>query len=188
MDRCILTLVLLILIASGTLYILTHNKKKKTLESYANQCLKGCQAATAITGNCRFLPQPNGKNIYSCPQECHSLNLSGRQDTCTYDDDCKNCNKTTLYPNGRPTNPNTPPTKPPVGPPVGPPTRPPVGPPTRPPVGPPTSPPVGPPVGPPGSVPGGKMAPSLPTSPFSPTKMNKQSSLCPASTIVIFNS
>ena len=34
MDRCILTLVLLILIASGTLYILTHNNKKRPLESY----------------------------------------------------------------------------------------------------------------------------------------------------------
>ena len=175
MDRCILTLVLLILIASGTLYILTHNKKKKTLESYANQCLKGCQAATAITGNCRFLPQPNGKNIYSCPQECHSLNLSGRQDTCTYDTDCKYCGQTTMYANGGNNNPNTPPPGPPFGPP--PPRK------HRP-----SYPPVRPPYGPPGSVPGGKMVPSLPASRFSPKKMNKNASLCPASTIVIFNS
>ena len=67
MDRCILTLVLLILISSGTIYILTHNKKKKTLESFSKSCLRGCKPATAISGNCRILPQPNGKNMYSCP-------------------------------------------------------------------------------------------------------------------------
>ena len=160
MDRCILTLVLLILIASGTLYILTHNKKKKTLESYANQCLKGCQAATAITGNCRFLPQPNGKNIYSCPQECHSLNINREKNTCTYDTDCKYCNKTTLYPNGHPTNPNTP--TPALGP----------GGTKRPPF-------VGP---------GGLPPINIPSSPFGPGKTNKNLSLCPASTIDIFNS
>ena len=154
MDRCILTLILLILISSGTLYIITH--KKNTLESFSKSCLRGCKPATAITGNCRILPQPNGKNIYSCPQECHSLNLSGRQDTCTNDPDCKYCGPTTMYPNGGNNNPNTPP--------------------------------AGPPVGPPGRVPGGRMAPSIPISPFSTTKTNKQSSLCPASTIVIFNS
>ncbi len=177
MDRCILTLILLILIASGTLYIITH--KKNTLESFSKSCLRGCKPATAITGNCRILPQPNGKNIYSCPQECHSLNLSGRQDTCTNDTDCKYCGPTTMYANGGNNNPNTPPTGPPVGPPVGPPP---------PPRHPPSYPPVGPPIGPPGSVPGGKMVPSLPSSHFLPKKMNKQSSLCPASTIVIFNS
>ena len=152
MDRCILTLVLLILIASGTLYIITH--KKNTLEPFSSSCLRGCESATAITDKCRFLPQPNGKNIYSCPQECHALNIMRRRDTCSYDSDCKNCNKTTLYPNGRPTNPN------------------------------------GPPAGPPSRVPATNMVPSSP-SPyynFSTGKVNKNSSLCPASTIVIFNS
>jgi len=150
MDRCILTLILLILIASGTLYIITH--KKNTLESFSKSCLRGCKPATAITGNCRILPQPNGKNMYSCPQECPGGGSSGGSDTCRYDTDCKYCGPTTMYPNGGNSNPNNPPT------------------------------------GPPGSVPGGKMVPSLPSSHFLPKKMNKQSSLCPASTIVIFNS
>ena len=173
MDRYILTLILLILIACGTLYIVT--RQKNTLESFSHSCLRGCKPATAITGNCNILPQPNGKNIYSCPQECHSLNLSGRQDTCTYDTDCKYCGQTTMYANGGNNNPNTPPTGPPFGPP--PPRK------HRP-----SYPPVRPPYGPPGSVPGGKMVPSLPASRFSPKKMNKNASLCPASTIVIFNS
>ena len=160
MNRCILTLILLILISAGTLYILGH--KKKTLEPLTGKCLKGCMPATAITGNCRFLPQPNGKNIYSCPQECVA---AAKADTsraptgiCNYDTDCKYCNKTTLYPDGRPTQRR-------LGP-GGLPPRPP-------------SPWVGP---------GGLPPINIPSSPFGPGKTNKNVSLCPASTVVIFNS
>ena len=72
MDRYILTLILLILIACGTLYIVT--RQKNTLESFSHSCLRGCKPATAITGNCNILPQPNLNRV--SPQNKILLRLS----------------------------------------------------------------------------------------------------------------
>ena len=146
MDRSILTLILLILISAGTLYIVVT--KKKALEPLTKRCLKGCSPATTITKNCQYFPQPNGKNVYSCPQECHSLNTHRKKNTCARNTDCKYCNKQLLYPNGQPAN-NAPSPSPTPSSPY-------------------------------------TVVPSTPSSHLGAAS-SKISSLCPASTIVIFN-
>ena len=112
------------------------------------RCLKGCSPATTITKNCQYFPQPNGKNVYSCPQECHSLNRSGGRNTCASNTDCKYCNKQLLNPNGQPAN-NAPSPSPSPSSPY-------------------------------------TVVPSTPSSHLGAAS-SKISSLCPASTIVIFN-
>ena len=66
MDRCILTLVLLILIASGTLYIMQHNKKKKTLEPYKNKCSKPSEK----DGDCKPVYQSKTNRKINGVEEC----------------------------------------------------------------------------------------------------------------------
>ena len=158
MDRYILTLVLLILIAAGILYIISH-KVKEPLDTLSNRCLKGCQPATVVTGNCELYGKVNNKLIHSCPQECLTENLNRLPYTCSYDGDCKFCKRSLLYSNGRPYYPNGTPSVP--GSRGVPPSAVPASPGT-----------------PPSAI-------NLPASPFSPTKTNGSSDLCPASTIII---
>jgi len=166
MDRYILSLVLLILIAAGILYIFSR-KIKEPLDTLSNKCLKGCQPATVVTGNCQPYGKVNNKLIHSCPQECITENLNRLPYTCSYDGDCKFCKRSLLYSNGRPYYPNGNGGYPPNGPPSVPGSR------GVPPSAVPASPGT-----PPSSI-------NLPTAAFSPTKNNGASDLCPASTIII---
>lgn len=176
MDRYIFVLVLLILIASGTLYICTQN----TLEHFSNSCLGGCRPATVVTGNCKPAGSVNNNIIHSCPQECYTLNIGGAPNTCSYDIDCQYCKKSLLLSNGQPYNPPPPTGGGTIG------TPPPIiiagGSPSPSPSGAPSPSPFGLP----SNIPKGLL--NLPSSSvFTVGKSGKGSTLCPAATVVILN-
>ena len=100
-------LVLIILIACGILYICVQ-KTEESLDAFSNNnngCMKGCNPATAITGNCTNFRNKRGRPMHSCPQECHGgrgAGFSGTNvDSCAYDQDCRYCKHDIFNKKGR---------------------------------------------------------------------------------------
>ena len=94
-------LVLIIAIACGIFYICIQ-KIKEPLDTLSNTCPRGCIRATSITDNCKPSKKYKNQTIYACPPECRNPNINQQPGVCSYDKDCASCKTSLIYSNGQP--------------------------------------------------------------------------------------